>query len=106
MYGRNQGRPWLEPALLLGQSCCLDAIAHAQFLNRSREIVADRSLSEPELSGDRGHAGSILASDQDFALTFGQGAFSFSPSRCGQSRIDDVLASTDPANGGGQSLNG
>src|SRR5712691_7532632 len=42
MYGRNQGRQWLEPALLLSESCCLDAIAHSQFLNRPREIVADR----------------------------------------------------------------
>src|SRR4029453_1203785 len=45
-------RSCLQPAFLLGESCGLEAISPADFLNRHREVVADRAFGDRQATGD------------------------------------------------------
>jgi hypothetical protein len=62
----------LQPAFRPRQSGCLHSVGSAEFANRFRQIIANRSLRQTQLSGDVSTALSLAGSPKNLAFAVGK----------------------------------
>src|SRR5262249_7531639 len=88
-----------QPALLLGQSSGLDAIAPPNLLDGDREVIPDGTFRQPQPGRDIGDRRAVHGGRQDVSLARREGVVHFAERRQSQPWIEHSLAGGDPAYG-------